>query len=75
MMEKSLQEIRERVRLIDSKLSEGHAFIGAFPMMRHPHINCGCFWGARMLGVLDVPVKDRRDASNIKVGEEAWSDR
>lgn len=50
------EEIRERVRLIDSKLSEGHAFIGAFPMMCHPHINCGCFWGARMLGVLDVPV-------------------
>lgn len=50
------EEVRERVRLIDSRLAEGHAFIGAFPMMRHPHINCGCFWGAKMLGVLDIPV-------------------
>lgn len=49
-------EVRSRVRLIDSKLAQGRAFIGAFPLMRYPHINCGCFWGPQMLGVLDIPV-------------------
>ena len=54
-------EIRERVRYIDEKLAQRHAFAGVFPMMRYPHVNCGCFWETNMLGVLDVPVTQPRE--------------
>ena len=55
------EEIRERVRYIDEKLAQRHAFAGVFPMMRYPHVNCGCFWESNMLGVLDVPVTQPKD--------------
>ena len=56
----SQQEALERVRYIDEKLALRHAFVITFPMLRYPHVVCGCFRESNMLGMLDVPVTGPR---------------
>ena len=52
----SQEEIQTRIHYIDHLLAQKRAFMGSFPLMRYPHINCGCFFESNLLGVLDIPV-------------------
>lgn len=58
-------EIIERENYVNSQLLSKHTIIGTFPFMRYKHINCGCFQGSSMLGVLDCPVIKKVDINDV----------
>lgn len=52
-------EIKERQALIERRLSSRQPIVDSYPYMRYKHMNCGCFRGASMLGVLDCPITQK----------------
>lgn len=59
------EELTARVCKIDEQLSTRKAVIGTYPFMKYRHLNCGCFYGNVMIGVLDCPITAHVDRQRL----------
>lgn len=55
------EELAARLEKVDTLMRTRRASVGSYPFMKYRHLNCGCFYGNVMIGVLDCPITVRTE--------------